>query len=58
MFTVNQENSELDSMIDALDRETRETIEEKHEQVDDILNEVHDQVQFLHELHQELGGEE
>lgn len=58
MFTMSWESSELEGMLNALDRETQDTIEDKHEQVEDILDEVQDQVRFLHELHQELDRNE
>lgn len=54
MFTMSQENSEIGKMFDALDKE----VESKHEELDIILDEVQDQIKFLHELHQEINSKE
>lgn len=50
--------SEVDEMLQALDEELPQSLDEKHEEANELLDEIHGQIQFLHELHKEMDSKE
>jgi ElaB/YqjD/DUF883 family membrane-anchored ribosome-binding protein len=49
---------EVDEMLQALDKELPESLDDKHEKANDLLEEIHEQIQFLHDVHSRMNDKE